>query len=44
MVINITKKSEYAEIVPAYIRNNKQYYHLNINPQEIADSDMYVVL
>lgn len=44
MVKNIANKSEYAEIVPAYIRNNKQYYHLNINPQEIADSDMYVVL
>lgn len=44
MVKNIINKSEYAEIVPAYIRNSKQYYHLNINPQEIADSDMYVVL
>lgn len=43
MVKNIINKSEYAEIVPAYIRNNKQYYHLNINPQEI-DGDMYVVL
>lgn len=44
MVKNIINKSEYAEIVPAYIIKNKQYYHLNINPQEIADSDMYVVL
>ena len=44
MVKTIINKSEYAEIVPAYIRNNKQYYYLNINPQEIADSDMYVVL
>ena len=44
MVKNIINKSEYAEIVPAYIRNNKQYYHLNINPQDIADIDMYVVL
>lgn len=44
MVKNPVNKSEYAEIVPAYIRNNKQYYHLNINPQEVVDSDMYVVL
>ena len=44
MVKNIINKSEYAEIVPAYIIKNKQYYHLNINPQEITDSDMYVVL
>ena len=44
MVKSIINKSEYAETTPAYIRNNKQYYHLNINPQEIADSDMYVVL
>lgn len=43
MVKNIVNKSEYAEIVPAYTRNNKQYYHLNINPQEV-DGDMYVVL
>ena len=45
MVKNIINKSEYTEIVPAFIRNNKQYYHLNINPQDIADSEkMYVVL
>ena len=44
MVKDIVKKSIYAEIVPAYIRNNKQYYHLHINPQEIVDSDMCVVL
>lgn len=44
MIKNIINKSDYAEIIPAYIRNNKQYYHLNINPQEIEDSDMYVVL
>jgi hypothetical protein len=44
MVKNIINKSEYAEIVPAYILKNKQYYHLNINPKEIADSEMYVVL
>lgn len=44
MVKNIINKSEYSEIVPAYVLKGKQYYHLNINPQEIPDSEMYVVL
>lgn len=44
MIKDIVNKSEYAEITPVYFRNNKQYYHLNINPQEIVDSDMYIVL
>ena len=43
MIKNIINKSKYSEIVPAYIRKDIQYYHLNINPQEI-DGDMYVVL
>lgn len=44
MVKNIINKSKYAEIIPAYVLKDKQYYHLNINPQEIPDSEMYVVL
>lgn len=43
MVKNIINKREYAEIVPAYTCNSKQYYHLNINPQEV-DDNTYVVL
>ena len=43
MVKNIINKSEYAEVVPAFTRKDKQFYTLNINPQEV-DGDMYVVL
>ena len=43
MVKNIINKSDYAEIVPAFSRKDKQFYTLNINPQEV-DGDMYVVL
>ena len=43
MVKNIVNKSDYAEIVPAFTRKDRQFYTLNINPQE-ADGDMYVVL
>ena len=43
MVKSIVNKSDYAEIVPAFSRKDKQFYTLNINPQEV-DGDMYVVL
>ena len=41
MVKNIIK--EYAEVVPAFKRGDKEFYTLNINPQKI-EGGMYVVL
>lgn len=42
MFKSVINKSEYAEIIPAYKREDKQFYTLNINP--IEDGDYYVVL
>lgn len=42
MIKNIINKSEYAEIIPSYKREDKQFYTLNINP--IEEGDYYVVL